>query len=122
VSLLWRTTRLDPSSTGLIEADEDSYLRWATDRWACIIFNLCTTHTPDGTQRSAEAFRRLIDRAIEHGGSCYLPYHRWATREQIETCYPQMREFFEKKRTHDPEDLFQIGWYRRDDELLGRDA
>ena len=39
-------------------------------------------------ERSAEAFRRLIDRGIERGRQV-LTYHRWATREQVETCYPQ---------------------------------
>ena len=96
----------------LIERDDESFLRWATDRWACIIFNLHTVHTPDGLERSAEAFRRLIDRAIERGGSFYLTYHRWATREQIEACYPQFSEFLRLKKAYDPAERFQSEWYR----------
>jgi FAD/FMN-containing dehydrogenase len=96
----------------LVERDDETFLAWATDRWACIIFNICTTHTRAGIERSAEAFRRLIDRGIERGGKYYLTYHRWATREQVEACYPQFAEFLRLKREFDPHELFQSEWYR----------
>ena len=57
-------------------------------------------------------FRRLIDLAITRGGSYYLTYHHWATREQVEACYPEMREFLRRKRLYDPEERFQSEWYR----------
>jgi FAD/FMN-containing dehydrogenase len=96
----------------LVERDDETFLAWATDRWACIIFNICTTHTPAGIESSAEAFRRLIDRGIERGGKYYLTYHRWATRDQVEACYPQFAEFLRLKRQFDPEERFQSEWYR----------
>ncbi len=105
VNLIYGTIRL-------IERDDESFLAWATDRWACIIFNLCTLHTPDGLEHSAAAFRRLIDLAIERGGKYYLTYHRWASGEQVEKCYPQFPEFLRLKRRHDPEERFQSDWYR----------
>jgi FAD/FMN-containing dehydrogenase len=103
----------------LIERDDESFLAWATDRWVCVIFNLCTGHTPELIEKAADDFRRLIDRAIERGGKYYLTYHRWATREQVETCYPQFGEFLELKRTHDPDERFQSNWYRHYRELFG---
>jgi FAD/FMN-containing dehydrogenase len=111
VNLIYGTIRL-------IERDDESFLAWATGRWACIIFNLCTVHTPAGLDQSADAFRRLIDLAIERGGSYYLTYHRWATRAQLETCYPQFAEFLRLKREHDPEERFQSDWYRHARALL----
>jgi FAD/FMN-containing dehydrogenase len=96
----------------LIERDDESFLAWASEPWVCVIFNLHTVHTPDGIAHSAEAFRRLIDLAIGHGGSFYLTYHRWATREQVERCYPQLRQFLELKRKYDPDERFQSDWYR----------
>ena len=105
----------------LIERDDDSFLAWATDRWACVIFNLHTVHTPEGVAHSAAAFRRLIDLAIARGGSYFLTYHRWATRSQLETCYPSMREFLRLKRVHDPEERFQSDWYRHVRHLLEAD-
>jgi FAD/FMN-containing dehydrogenase len=105
VNLIYGTIRL-------IERDKESFLAWATDRWACIIFNLCTVHTPSGLSHAADAFCRLIDLAVQRGGSYYLTYHRWATRAQVETCYPQFAEFLALKREHDPEERFQSDWYR----------
>ncbi len=102
----------------IVERDDESFLRWATDRWACIIFNLHTEHTPDGLERSADAFRRLIDRGIERDGSFYLTYHRWATREQVEACYPQFSEFLRLKKEYDPAERFQSEWYRHYRELF----
>ena len=102
----------------LIERDDESFLAWASEPWACVIFNLHTVHTPDGIEHSAEAFRRLIDLAIECGGTYYLTYHRWATREQVETCYPQLRQFLKLKRKYDPDERFQSDWYCYNRELF----
>ena len=63
-------------------------------------------------ERAADAFRGLIDLAISLGGSYYLTYHRYAIPEQMEQCYPRVREFFECKRFYDPQEVFQSDWYR----------
>lgn len=95
-----------------IEKDDESFLPWAKERYASIIFNLHTAHDPAAVEKTAGDFRRLIDRAIQHGGSYFLTYHHWATRRQVETCYPQFVEFLKRKRKHDPEERFQSDWYR----------
>jgi FAD/FMN-containing dehydrogenase len=96
----------------LIEKDDESFLAWAKQPYACVIFNLHVAHSPQGLAKAAEDFRRLIDRGIEHGGSYYLTYHRWATRKQVENCYPQFPEFLRLKKKYDPEERFQSDWYR----------
>ena len=96
----------------LIERDDESFLAWAKQTYACIIFNLHTVHTPEGLEHSAAAFRRLIEMALRRGGSYYLTYHRYATREQVLACYPQFPEFLRLKRKYDPEERFQSDWYR----------
>src|SRR6266702_1048337 len=48
----------------LIETDNESFLAWAKEPYACIIFNLLALHTPAGIEASASAFRGLIDLAI----------------------------------------------------------
>ena len=96
----------------LIEKDDETFLAWARDRYACIIFNLHVDHTPAAIERAAEAFRALIDLGIRHGGSYYLTYHRWARRDQVERCYPQLPAFLSLKRQHDPGEVFQSNWYR----------
>ena len=96
----------------LIEKDNESFLAWAKQPYACIIFNLLTFHTPDGLEASARSFRGLIDLAIARGGSYYLTYHKFAKPEQVLACYPQFKEFLEQQRNYDPAERFQSDWYR----------
>ena len=96
----------------LIERDGESFLAWPREPWACVIFNLHVAHTDEGLERAADAFRDLIDMARSRGGSYFLTYHRWARREQVEACYPQMADFLRKKLEYDPDERFQSDWYR----------
>ncbi len=96
----------------LVERDDESFLAWAREPWACIIFNLHVEHTPAGLAAAEGKFRDLIDLAIACGGSYYLTYHRWATRAQVEACHPRFAEFLQRKQAHDPAELFTSDWYR----------
>jgi len=112
VNIIYGTIRL-------IEQDRESFLAWAKKPYACIIFNLHVVHTAEGIRHSAAAFRRLIDIGIKHGG-CYFPtYHKYATRKQVETCYPQFRDFLKLKRKYDPAEVFQSDWYRHYRKMFG---
>lgn len=102
----------------LIEQDDESFLPWARQSSACVIFNVHTPHTPAGRARSADAARQLIDIAIAQGGSYYLTYHRHAHREQVLTCHPSLPEMLRKKRHYDPRERFQSEWYRWYRDLL----
>jgi FAD/FMN-containing dehydrogenase len=96
----------------LIEQDDESFLAWAKQPYACIIFNLHTVHTPAGIARAGQAFRDLIDMGVKRGGRYYLTYHRHARRDQVDVCYPQLPEFLRLKRKYDPQERFQSDWYR----------
>jgi FAD/FMN-containing dehydrogenase len=96
----------------LIERDDESFLAWAKQSYACIIFNLLTLHTPGGIEASARSFRDLIDLAIARGGSYYLTYHKFAKPDQVMACYPQFKQFLDLKRNYDPAERFQSDWYR----------
>lgn len=111
VELIYGTVRL-------IERDEESFLAWAKEAYACVVFNLHVEHSASGISQAQTDFRRLITRAIERRGSYYLTYHRWATREQAEVCYPQLPEFLRLKRLYDPLEIFQSDWYRHQREMF----
>jgi len=96
----------------LIEKDDESFLAWAKESYACVIFNLLTLHTPASIETSARSFRGLIDLAISRGGSYYLTYHKFAKPEQVMACYPQFKKFLDLKRKYDPSERFQSDWYR----------
>lgn len=94
----------------LIQPDEETVMAWARHRFACIIFNLHVDHVAASIERAADAFRSLIDLAFDLGGSYYLTYHRFATPQQLERCYPRVREFFAAKRRLDPSGVFHSDW------------
>ena len=96
----------------LIEKDDESFLPWAKQSYACIVMNLHVAHRPQAIAKAANDFRRIIDRAIVYGGSYFLTYHRWASREQIDACYPGMPDFLGMKAKYDPTGVFQSDWYR----------
>ena len=105
VDLIYGTIRL-------IRRDDETFLPWAKQDYACVIFNLHTQHTPPALYKTRIDFRRLIDHSLRYGGSYFLTYHRWATARQVTACYPQFETFLHLKREFDPEERFQSDWYR----------
>ena len=102
----------------MIERDRESFLPWAREPWACVIFNLHTQHDGASLRKTRADFRRLIDRALAYGGSYFLTYHRWASREQVLAAHPRLPAFLERKRALDPQERFQSDWYRHHRDLV----
>ncbi|MGQ0383793.1 MAG: FAD-binding oxidoreductase [Gammaproteobacteria bacterium] len=68
----------------------------------------------DGDSRRLEqATRELIDLAIRHGGTFYLPYQLHYSPEQLRAAYPEVDRFFELKRRFDPAGLLSNAWYEK---------
>ncbi len=105
----------------LVRRDEDAFLRWAKQDYVCVIFNLHVDHHAAGIARARTNFCRLIDRAIEFGGSYFLTYHRFARRDQLLACYPEFPRFIEKKRQWDPRERYASDWYLHHRRLLAAD-
>ena len=110
--LLRRRAAVIYGTVRLIERDTESFLAWAKEDYGCIIFNLHVEHQPAAVMGAARTFRALIDLVISEGGSFYLTYHRWATRAQVDACYPQFAEFLAQQRVHDPNGRWQNDWLR----------
>ena len=102
----------------LIQAEEETLLRWARQDYACVIFNLLVEHTPDGIARGKAQFQALIDCALNEGGSYYLTYHRWARKDQVLEAYPEFPRFLKQKQNYDPECRFDSDWHRHYREML----
>jgi len=94
-----------------IMRDTTSFLPWAKDDFACVIFNLRTPHDAAGQLRTANTFRALIDVSIELRGSFFLTYHRAATPAQVAACYPNFSQWLAKKLVYDPSERFTSSWY-----------
>ncbi|CDZ79042.1 putative oxidoreductase ORF5 in fasciation locus [Legionella massiliensis] len=96
----------------LINKDDGSYLAWAKQNYACIVFNFHVVHSPQGLEKSKRDFRLIIDRAEALGGSFYLTYHRWASKSELLNAYPQFVNFLKLKLKYDNHEVFQSTWYR----------
>jgi len=101
-----------------IEPDRETFLAWARAPFACIVLNLHVDHEAEAIAAAAGEFRALIDLARVRGGTYFLTYHRFASREQVLACHPRLPGFLRAKRRHDPEELFQSEWYRHHVRLL----
>ncbi|MBA3992127.1 MAG: hypothetical protein C0469_01275 [Cyanobacteria bacterium DS2.3.42] len=97
----------------MIEKDDESFLAWAKEDFACVIFNLHVEHDQISILRSKNSFRTLIDIALAMGGSYYLTYHRYASKQQLMLAYPQFKTFVGKKIEYDPQGRFRSNWFNQ---------
>jgi len=95
-----------------IEQDKDSYLAWAKKRYVCVIFSPHSSGETQALRKTGEVCRQLIRAANKRGGSFYLTYNRFATRDELATAYPQFQDFLNLKKQYDPREIFQSDWYR----------
>ena len=110
--LVRRNANVIYGTVRLIERDDETFLSWARQPYACIVFNLHFQHTEQGISRVADALRCLIDLAAAMDGSYFLTYNRFATPEQLTRCYPQFGKFLALKDQYDPGGVFSSDWHR----------
>lgn len=96
-----------------VNEDHDSFLRYADQPVIAFVMLFQQPITAEAEAQMQSLTRELIDAALNHGGRYYLPYRLHATPEQFYQAYPQGVRFFELKRQHDSDELFQNQFYRR---------
>jgi FAD/FMN-containing dehydrogenase len=111
VALIYGTVRV-------VRRDHETFLPWAPQDRACVVFNLHVQHDPAGIATAQHDFRRIIDHALARGGSFYLTYHRCATPGQLVAGHPRFLAFLRAKLAIDPDERFQSQWYRHWRDLL----
>jgi FAD/FMN-containing dehydrogenase len=100
------------SSIRFIEKDDETFIPWARERYACIVLNFHTSHSSASIQSTMKAWSHLIDFAISLQGSFYLTYQHVAHKQQLLSCYPNFEKFLQMKLKHDPHEIFQSDWYQ----------
>lgn len=64
--------------------------------------------------RSAQIWlRKAQHKAVEMGGTYYLPYQHVSALEDFDHAYPGVNEFHAIKQKHDPDNLFVSGFYQK---------
>jgi len=69
--------------------------------------------SPAEQARAEATTRRLVDAALEQGGTYYLTYQLYPTPEQLQRAYPGAARAFERKRHYDPGETFSNRFYER---------
>ncbi len=95
-----------------VREDQTSFLRYATQDVFSLVMLFHLERTAEADAELAALTRKLIDAALDRGGSYYLPYRLHATRAQFERAYPMAQEFFAAKLRFDPSGRFQNRFYR----------
>lgn len=87
--------------------DHESYLSWArTEVFSFVIYYKQGVTTSDKTNVKKWT-SKLIDAALEEGGTYYLPYQIIASNRQFLKAYPKATEFFKLKNKVDPKYKFR---------------
>lgn len=69
--------------------------------------------SPEAQEHAGSVTRRLVDAALEYGGTYYLTYQLYPTPDQLHRAYPKAAYAFERKRHYDPDELFSSQFYER---------
>jgi FAD/FMN-containing dehydrogenase len=96
-----------------VQADPTSVLAYARERRVAAVMLFSQRMTKVDEEDMATLTRRLIDAALEAGGSFYLPYRLHARRDQVLRAYPRVEEFAAGKRRYDPGLLFQHAMWQQ---------
>jgi FAD binding domain len=91
--------------------ESDSFLCWARRHYAAIALQFAQPAALGAAVRATQLRRELIDAAIAHGGSFQVACTPEATRDQAESCYPQLPQFLAEKRRLDPGERMVNPWY-----------
>ncbi|MFI8616719.1 FAD-binding oxidoreductase [Acidovorax sp. NPDC077693] len=83
--------------------DPDAVMAWAREEVFSWVLYYKQGTSPEACEAVAVWTRALIDWALQHGGTYYLPYQRHATQAQFAAAYPQADRFRAIKALWDPE-------------------
>jgi FAD/FMN-containing dehydrogenase len=90
-----------------VAEDHLSVLAYAPAPRVAAVMLFSQRRTRADEEAMAGLTRRLVDAALDAGGSFYLPYRLHASRAQVARAYPRLEEFVAGKRRHDPGLLFR---------------
>ncbi len=104
VNLLSATIRYVPKNT-------EAFLSYARRDSFAVVLYLNQKLSAEGRGRARDWTRELVDAALAEGGTYYLPYQLYPTREQLVRAYPKFDLFLAKKKQYDPDELFMNRFY-----------
>ncbi len=105
VNLLSITVRYMPQ-------DKESFLPYAKTNSFALVLYINQKLTASEMQKAQTWTRKIVDLSLDCGGTYYLPYQLYPSRQQLLRAYPEFDEFIKKKEMYDSEDLFVNQFYK----------
>ena len=96
-----------------VSEDKESMLSYARKDSFSIVMYVNQDSSENGIKKAKGWTSEIVDLAIQKGGSYYLAYQLFPSRQQLKTAYPEIDEFFEKKKLYDPELRFMNKFYQQ---------
>ena len=96
-----------------IDTDDDTFLRYADRHMFALVMLFQQPRTAAGDAAMEAMTQEMIETALSMDGRYYLPYRLHATADQFHRAYPQARDFFDRKRQHDPDGIFTNRFYEK---------
>ncbi|MGP4081222.1 D-arabinono-1,4-lactone oxidase [Pseudalkalibacillus sp. R45] len=94
-----------------VNHDEGPVLSYSDEEMFALVLLINQGLSKEGQMETKAIVQKMIDVTLEHGGSYYLPYMPYPTKEQMLRAYPRTEEFFEKKKQYDPDERFTNFFY-----------
>jgi FAD/FMN-containing dehydrogenase len=96
-----------------VQEDRISTLAYARGTRVAAVMLFSQRMTKADEEDMTAMTQRLIDAALDAGGSFYLPYRLHARRDQVARAYRRVEEFVAGKRRYDPGLLFRNTMWNR---------
>jgi len=97
----------------IVTKDEITALPYAKDDRIAFVLYFNQRLDQEDSEALEKATRELIDLAIRHGGTFYLPYQLHYSPAQLRAAYPEVDRFFVLKARYDPIGLFSNAWFEK---------
>lgn len=94
-----------------VDKNEKAVLSYAKEDMFSLVLLINQGTDKQSIENTGRVVRDMIDVTLDHGGSYYLPYYGYPTKEQMAEAYPRTSEFFDLKRQYDPEERFMNIFY-----------
>jgi FAD/FMN-containing dehydrogenase len=94
------------------KADPDSLMSWAKEDVFCFVVYYKQRMKPQSEESIGSWTRAMIDLAMKHGGSYYLPYQPHATQSQFERAYSNVHALRQLRKEIGATRLSNAMWER----------
>lgn len=94
-----------------VEKNDHAVMSYSKDDMFALVLLINQGTSKREVEKTQDIVQKMIDLTLDHGGSYYLPYYSYPTKQQFQEAYPHAEDFFEMKRLVDPQERFMNLFY-----------